>query len=448
MTILATLFSNGLFAQDDFFNNVDVSSDSSTFNADSPFRALGWVTQKFTYGLEDPGPLFSRDTKDMSKVETSLFTQIDWQPTADLGFRFSGNAYHDEIYQFDNSRSYTSSERNEFRNRFEVRDFYVETQLNDDLYLKAGNQILAWGFSEFLRVTDVVNTEDQYTFGQQDLEDLRLQVPATLLSYSINDWVLDGVVTYRAGHNNMAPERDEFDQFILYRQGNQLIDQRKPDNPFEFFFRASTHFESGDIQIVAGEFNNNQLSLEGISRPLSTSPILEFSQQRMQTVGVAANHVRGSWLVFGEMGMHFNTPVMPGLDSSLGLINGWDEKDQLLGVLGVEYNGFTNTTISFETDSIQIQDYQDGLLAEKNQLSVGTRVYWTGWNERLQMLSAFNKLSDSQGYVSRVSLDYDWNDNIDFGFLWVDYSAEQDSIFHNFRNNDMLQFSVKYSFQH
>jgi hypothetical protein len=434
-------------AQENFFNNVEISEDDSAFS-DSPFSIIGWVTQKVAYGLEDPGPMFSRESKDMSKVETSLFTQIDWRPNANLNFRFSGNAYHDEIYRIDDSRSYTRDEKNEFRNRFEVRDFYVETQLSDDLYLKVGNQILAWGFSEFLRVTDIVNTEDQYTFGQHDLEDLRLQVPASLLSYSINDWVFDGVVTYRAGHNYMAPEGDEFDQFIQYRQSNQLIDKRRADNPWEFFFRASTHFDSGDIQIVAGDYNNNQLTLDGINRPLSLSPILEFSQQRMQTVGIAANHTRGSWLVFGEMGMNFNTPVMPGFDSNLRLVNGWDEKDQLLGVLGVEYNGFSNTTISFETDSIQVQDYQDGLLAERNQLSVGTRVYWTGWNDRLQMLSAFNKLSDSQGYVSRVSLDYDWNDNIDFGLLWVDYSAKQDSIFHNFRNNDMLQFSVKYSFQH
>ena len=130
---------------------------------------------------------------------------------------------------------------------------------------------------------------------------------------------------------------------------------------------------------------------------------------------------------------------MPSVDETFSLFNGWNEKDQLLGVLGVEYNGFYNTIISLEADSIQTRDYSDNLLVDKNQHSFGTRVYWTGWNDRLEFLSVFNKLADNQGYVTRVSMEYDWTDSLNFGLLWVDYSAEENSNYYNYRNNDMLQ---------
>ena len=65
----------------------------------------------------------------------------------------------------------------------------------------------------------------------------------------------------------------------------------------------------------------------------------------------------------------------------------------------------------------------------------------------MQLLSVWNKLADDQGYLTRLSIDYDWSDNWKFGLLWVDYSAERDSFYSAFRNNDMLQFNARFSFQ-
>jgi len=113
----------------------------------------------------------------------------------------------------------------------------------------------------------------------------------------------------------------------------------------------------------------------------------------------------------------------------------------------VEYNGFSNTLLSLEVDNVHTRGDLDSLGVERNQTSFGTRLYWTGWNERVQLLSVFNKLADDQGYLTRLSIDYDWSDNWQFGLLWVDYSAERDSFYSAFRNNDMLQLNARFSFQ-
>ncbi|GJM13361.1 MAG: hypothetical protein DHS20C12_17640 [Pseudohongiella sp.] len=447
LALLACGCADSALAQNDFFNSLEIDIDSSESRSNESYSLIGWVTQKVSQGIERPGPLFTRQDRDLNKIETSLFAQLDTKLGAGFDFRLSGKVYHDEVYRLNEGIDYSSDETNEFRNRFEVRDFYIEKQYDNGIYLKLGNQILAWGLAEYIRVTDLINTEDQYTFAQQDLEDIRLQVPAALLSYSTDDWTLDGVVTYRANKNYTAPIGDEFDQFAALRQAGIRIERGEIEREAEYFFRASTHLSQGDLQFVAGEFNNNALSLEEITALRSTNPRFQYGQNRMRAFGVAANWADGSWLYFGEIGLHMDKAVIPKADSIFRQVNGWDEKDQVLSVLGVEYNGFRNLLLTFELDSIRTKNHDDFMYADKNQTSFGARLYWTALNEKLSVVAVRNELANQSGQVSRVSIDYDWSDSIEVGLLWVDYGSDRDSIFYNYRNNDIVQAHLRYNFQ-
>ena len=408
---------------------------------------IGWVTQKVSAGIERPGPLFSRQDREINKIETSLFAQLDTSFGQDFGFRISAKLFHDEVYRVFDDTDYSSHEKNSYRNRFELRDFYIEKQYDNGFYFKLGNQIIAWGMAEYSRVTDLINPEDQYTFAQQDLEDLRRQVPAALLSYSVGEWTFDGVITSRADRNYTAPTGDEFDQFARFRPSNIRVQRQRADNKQEYFFRASTHLSQGDLQIVAGEFNDNALRLRQIEAARSVSPLLRFGQNRMRAVGVAANWAEGSWLYFGELGLHQDKAVIPGFDSVFRQVDGWDHKDQVLSVFGVEYNGFRNLILTFELDGIRTQNHDEFMYADKNQTSYGARAYWTALNERLKVLAVVNELASDSGQVSRVSVDYAWSDRLELGLLWVDYGSDEESIFYNFRNNDILQLHLSYNFQ-
>jgi hypothetical protein len=434
-------------AQDDFFSNIDVNPTRGNSMRSKDYSVIAWITQKVAQGLEQPDPIFSRQERELNKIETSLFAQLDGPFGEQLNFRISGKIYHDEIYRLNDGTDYSRDERDEFRNRLEVKDFYIERQYENGLYLKLGNQILAWGLAEYLRVTDLINTEDQTTYAQQDLEDIRLQVPAALLSYTAGDWVFDGVVTYRAGRNDIAPTGDEFDPLITQRGSGMALLRDSPANRSEIFFRASTHMSQGDLQIVASEFNDNALSIEKISALGSIDPQLTYQQNRMRAIGLAANWADGSWLLFGELGMHFDKAVRPKPDSFLRQRNGWDEKDQLLSVMAIEYSGFRNLLLNFEIDSNHTREHDSFMAARENQLSFGSRLIWTALNERLQVLAVWSQLADNAGRVSRMSINYNWSDNLDLGLMWVDYSSEDDSPFYSFRNNDVLQLHLRYNFQ-
>ncbi len=444
LTLLLCL-STAVSAQNDFFNTIDIASHDSPDIGDNSI--IGWITQKVSQGLENPRGSFSRQHSGLNKIETSLFAQLDSSINEDTRFRISGKAYHDEIYRFDDDNVYSEDEINEFRNRFEVKDFYIEHQNDNGLYMKLGNQILAWGMSEYLRVTDLINTEDQYTFAQQDLEDIRLQVPAALFSFSVNEWLLDWVFTYRAGRNDLAPSGDEFDPFLGRRNAGLLIQREDTDNDMEGFFRASSHWSRGDLQFVAGEFNDNILSLTSLEALDSPQPIARFQQQRMRAIGFSGNLVEGSWLLFAEVGLHQDKTVRPNANSFHREVNGWDEKDQTLAIAGAEYAGFRNLLLSFEIDSIHTRDHDEFMYGDENQLSFGSRIYWTALNERLQLLAVWNKLANDDGNVARVSVDYNWSDQLELGMLWVAYDNPADSIFYDYRNNDVFQLQLRYNFQ-
>lgn len=433
------------FAQDDFFSTVEVSDDGKQ-SIDQSFSLIGWAVQKVGYGLEAPGPLFSRQQRELNRVETSLFAQLDVPLPDNSAFRISGRALHDEIYRIKDN-DYTYDEVNEFRNRYEIRDFYFEKEFDNGLYFKIGNQILAWGQAEYLRVTDLINIEDQYTFVQQDLEDLRLQIPAALLNFDLGSWSIDAVYTYDADANNLAPELDEFDPFIAFRSNGTFIIEEVPEREQEVFFRASTQLARGELQFVAGEFNDNLPTLVRMEALGSPNPRLYFSQNRMRALGFSANWVEGSWLFYGEAAMHTGKRVRPNLDTFFEKVAGWDEKEQLLSVLGAEYNGFENLQLAMELDLVHTRAHTSSMLLAEDQIGAGIRAFWTPLNQRLQILAVWNELVGSTGRVIRVSADYNWSDTIDFGLLWVDYKSESDSPFAPFENNDVIQLQLRYSFQ-
>ena len=433
------------FAQDDFFSTVEVSDDGKQ-SIDQSFSLIGWAVQKVGYGLEAPGPLFSRQQRELNRVETSLFAQLDVPLPDNSAFRISGRALHDEIYRIKDN-DYTYDEVNEFRNRYEIRDFYFEKEFDNGLYFKIGNQILAWGQAEYLRVTDLINIEDQYTFVQQDLEDLRLQIPAALLNFDLGSWSIDAVYTYDADTNNLAPELDEFDPFIAFRSNGTFIIEEVPEREQEVFFRASTQLASGELQFVAGEFNDNLPTLVRLEALGSPNPRLYFSQNRMRALGFSANCVEGSWLFYGEAAIHTGKRVRPNLETFFKKVGGWDEKEQLLSVLGAEYNGFENLQLAMELDLIHTRAHTSSMLLAEDQIGAGVRAFWTPLNQRLQILAVWSELVGSTGRVIRVSADYNWSDTIDFGLLWVDYQTESDSPFVPFENNDVIQLQLRYSFQ-
>ena len=443
---IATLFAQPTLPQGNFFEPLNVQVETS--NEDN-IGLLGWLVEEVSFGLQDPGAGFARQESGVAKIETRLFLQYDTELADDWNFRISGNVYHDEVYRAFDSRSYSTDEINVHRNRYQVRDFYLEHETDNGLYFKLGNQIVAWGQAEYLRVTDLVNTEDQFTFAQQDLEDLRLQVPAALASLPIGDWQVEGVITWEAGLNQLAPERDEFDPYIALRQRGIQPVVLDSSRKHEAFLRVSRQSSQGDVQFVVGEFNNNIPSGIGtaVTQDAAQQPVFLYQAARNQALGVAGNRVSGPWLAFAEAGLHKNRALQAAPMTVSAMNNRWESRDQWLAVFGLEYSGFENLLLSVEIDSMHTRAHTADLWTDANQTGFGARFYWTALNERLQVSGVWNELPDAVGQVSRLSSNYDWSDSLSFGLLWVGYKSKPDSLYALYDQNDVLQLQLRYNFQ-
>lgn len=448
LLLITTVFalSSASSAQDDFFSTIDIAIEDESNNG--PVEFLGFVTQKVAYGFQAPPAIFTRSEEGINRIETSLYGQVDVEVDDKTAFRFAARAYHDEVFRWFDDRPYRPDEINDFRNRYEIRDFYLEHEFDNGVYFRLGNQMQVWGMSEYLRVTDLVNIENQFFLGQQDLENLRLQIPALQLSFSVGNWTVDNVITKQAGRNLMSPAGDEFDQFILFRDAGFAVLEQEVEHDSEIFFRASTQLSQGDLQVVAGEFNDNGLTLSRLEALRSTQPRAIFRQNRMRALGFSANWVEGSFLWFGEFGVHEDRAMQTNTANLLASVNGWEERDQVLGVVGLEYSGFRDLLLTLELDSIYTRDHNNTMLVDNFQLGGGIRAYKTLMNERVQIVAVYNELVNIAGSLARVSADYSVSDNLEVGLLWVSYDLDQATPFDVYRFNDVFQFQLRYSFQY
>jgi hypothetical protein len=438
--------------QEDFFVDIelDASADAEIDkNLDAKSHNLsfdGWFKQVISYGIDDPNEAFSRNQSGLNKIESSFQLQTDWKISDGLTSRAELRLVHDAIYQFKNEYSVSIEERQRYEDRVEVKDLFFDFSLSENLYLRMGNQIVAWGQAESITVTDVVSRKDLRTYGQNDLEDTRLQVPAFKLSYYLDKMLIESVVTYRADSDELAPSMNEFDAYISLRHPDINITKNQEKHPFEFFFRVKRNFSGGDWSFVLADANANDLSVERIITS-GSQRVLEFGQKRFQMIGGSTSWVDGFWIWKAELAMHFKRSLAPNTENYFSTTDGWERCQQLRSMFGLEYVGWGDASIFFEVDSIQTKGNVNSLSVDKSQVGFSSRIFWQDLNTGWTLQADWSRLVGNNGDILRFSGDYKLNDSNSIGALLVAYESSDSNMFlENYKNNDAIQFHWRYGF--
>ena len=133
---------------------------------------------------------------------TRLRPEIKLELDADLSeawqARVSGHVFYDAAYSINGRDNYISDVLDNYEKELEFDEVYLQGSLIKDLDLKAGRQIVVWGRSDNIRITDVLNPLDLRWPGLVDIEKLRLPVTMTKLDYYIKGWSLFSVTPYRS----------------------------------------------------------------------------------------------------------------------------------------------------------------------------------------------------------------------------------------------------------
>ena len=120
--------------------------------------------------------------KDLSSLKTLV--DILGEYKFDNGAKLSGNlkGYRDFVYELEN-RSVPEG----YETEIDLNELNIELEIFQNLDFKAGRQVVVWGKSDSIRITDILNPLDNRTPGLVDIKNLRLGRTMSKLDYYMND---------------------------------------------------------------------------------------------------------------------------------------------------------------------------------------------------------------------------------------------------------------------
>ena len=489
--VLASLLFASLLSGDDFEDALDgfdesVTQEESGFEADlegfddenvptdetsselpswySLSGSLGFLTA-YNYAQNSASayvpPDKPMDFSGLSRARTKLNLALDMRHSENWKSRIEVMGWYDASWAIHGRSHYTDEVLDSYESFADIKDAYIQGTLSDSVDLKIGRQIVIWGKSDSIRITDIINPLDIREPGMVDIEDLRLTETMTKLDYYFGDYGLSAMVI----HESRLPIEAAFGSDYRPRDtfGTTAPDSIFPDvkeigwelDNTQFAVALDGRYEGWDLSWYgANVLNNAQFGIEAQS---DGSKLRTFDKIYM--LGMATNVVQGSWLYKAEVAYL--------MDINYRSVE--DNKDRLDALVGIDYSGFSKTVLSIELADRHIFGYEAIMLentllpsspqkvfpdfTREDSVIVALRGNYTFDNDNAVLnyvlnMSGSSSFSFEDGGFQRLWMDYKYNDSVSFSGGIVDYIGGDGVIpFYNaISNNDRLFAEVVYSF--
>lgn len=425
----------------DFFGDVGTTT-SAPVRASGPVQWLGWAQHKTAYGYRAPEAGFSRDEAALSRFESTLYGRVTGR-WGDVSVRAAGSLAHDWLPDAADAGiwsayEFTSAQADARRWQGFWDDSYVRWQPGD-FWLTAGYQTFAWGEAESLAVTDVLAPRDQRWPGQADIESVRLPVPALNIRWrnAVELVVLDATATDR-----LAGPFDEFDALAELRATGAGIATQTPRQRLGMAARWQQRWAGLDVQLMAASLNAYTPTLRSVAFGGSGVEQVTLRPEALTVIGSGVQWTRGSWLWRTEQAWHqgVRLPTEQALAP-------WVAADEWRSMVGAEYNGWSNLTVSAEMGTVHITQSDQAVAADAWRWSQSLRVRWSGWNERLSLTAQAVNLPGNEGTVGRLEAEWKPNDPLTLSLSVVDYMAwDEEQMLYPARYNDTVTLNLRFGF--
>ncbi len=409
--------------------------------APSRFSIDGYLKFGASYNFSHEAPSKTEtDWRGLSRLRTELQIDLDTRFSDAWQARVSAKGFYDTVYELQGREEYTQAVLDEYEDELEFREVYLIGRVFDNLDIKAGRQIVVWGKSDNIRVTDVLNPLDIREPGLTDIEDLRLPVTMTKLDYYTGNWNLTGIAIHEI----------RFDKTPVY--GHDFYPGTVPQPPevkptetlsnTEWAFSLGGIFSGWDINFYYAHFFNDTPHFENVSE----GPVPETRRKhaRLNMIAIAYNRALGNWLLKTE------AAFLDGLDYANRPGSTYSRID---GLIGVEYSGFKEATLSLEIANRHITGYDpileeapDG--AQQDMFQVVFRYNRDFLNDTLTLtiLATMFGPADADGAFERLSLEYDLTDTVQLRGGAVLYQSGELLSMQRIANTDRLFLEVRYNF--
>lgn len=396
------------------------------------------------------------DFSGLSRARTKLDLALEMRHSDDWKSRIEVMGWYDAAWAIHGRDGYTDDVLDTYERFFDLKDAYIQGTLTSSLDIKIGRQIVIWGKSDSIRITDVINPLDSREPGMVDIEDLRLSETMTKLDYYFGDYGLSAMVI----HEPRLPIEPAFGSDYRPRDvfgptpapDAAFPDRYEPDWSLEntqFALSLDGRYEGWDLSWYAANVFDSRF---GIEVQEDGSRLRTYDKITM--LGVATNVVSGSWLYKVE------AAYIAGIDYR----SVEDDKDRIDALLGIDYSGFSKTLLSLEIADRHLLDYEDIMLqntlpdrfpdyAREDTVQVALRGNHTFDHDNASLnylLSLFGS-SDfgfEDGGFQRLWLEYKYSDTLSMTGGVVDYIGGDGTVpFYNaMKDDDRVFAELVYSF--
>ncbi|NNF47381.1 MAG: hypothetical protein HKN69_11470 [Desulfofustis sp.] len=427
---------------DDLLEGFDDRQEAPTVSAVPYQPALpewlklsGSLALQSTVNFSQPEPLAGQpDYRGLSMFRGAgeLLSDLSYQGwKARVGI----SMFYDAAYQLNGQRQfYTDEFLDQYESELRVDEAYLQGGLGSSLDLKMGRQIVIWGKSDNIRVTDILTPLDLRLPGLVDIRFLRLPVTMTKLDYYQGNWNLEGMVIHEPRFNKFPVFNGEF-----YPLDRPLPDSEEPEISWsnqQAALSLNGIFSGWDIAFYGAYVFDRQPFFSDLP-----STVREYD--KVLFGGLAANYAVGNWLLKGEAA----------LTDGLRFSNIDEEKQRFDFLLGFDYSGFSETTITLEFANRHLIDFDERLAQPPD----GQKKDWTQFAFRLTkdflndtlhltLLASSYGIFAGEGGFERFQLEYDLRDNLKLTGGVVLYQSGDFPSFQNAGDNDRLLFEIEYRF--
>jgi hypothetical protein len=297
-------------------------------------------------------------------------------------------------------------------------------------------------------VVDVLNPLDNREPGRADIEDLRWSVGMARLDWHVDRFTLTGVAIPEIRFDTLPVYGSDFFPVPFPAPPEEVPDDFEN---WEFGAALAGMFEGWDASLHYAWIYNDLARLE------PTGPtVLDLRQvhDRLHLVGASGNYAFGSWLVKAEIawlqGFRYASldPVNPLLAVRVS-----GQKSRLDALLGVEYYGFSETTLALDVANRHVFGWESELRGFPTALREDSGEYaarvtrdWLNARLRTTVLALVFGWAAQDGAVIRAQGDYTLRDGLVATVGVLIFQAGELPPLETWGRNDRVFIDLKWSF--
>jgi len=408
---------------------------------ESSFPINGYLSFSSSYNYANPA--LNADGIDYqgfskAKFAANIFSdfKINEQWQAHLEFQ----VFTDVIYAINGRDQYNDDTLSTYESEIKFNEAYILGSLTDNIDLKIGRQIEVWGKSDSIRVTDIINPLNNREPGIVDIEELRVPVLMSKLSYYYQDWAFRLLAIHEQKNPlEAAIDSEFFPTSALPFPPNFIfpdVDEGAVSfSDTTFALVADGRFSGWDLSFYAAQVSDNRWHFENNKT--------ERQYGLVDMAGIASNVVVNGILLKAEIAyfdkLAYNTTT--------------DLKSRLDSLVGIEYMGFSDWVLAAEYAQRSINNYEaqminapDMVKEVSTQLALRASYSFDHDNATVSLLNTQFGNNGEEGGFNRLWLDYALDDQFDLSVGIIDYLSGTNIILDAISDNDRLFMSVRYQF--